>query len=188
MTQLFTQIVNQPWALAGCAALVAFLLGMLIPRRGGGTWLSGIVFFLPNLFLDVLDMVHTKKFKYYGLILALLAIEAFFAFRAATVYYDVLNQRMPGPEMAIVCIIVFVAVFLCGYMVATHGKITWGSGCTMVFVIVHDWAGTVWMNYSQPATSTTSVTITSASDPLKVILTIGMSRGLTTAAAPAPHL
>lgn len=167
------QIISQPWLLpivvaVGIGALV------LISRRSSG-WFSGIIFFLPNLFLDLLDIVHTKKFKYYGLIVALLTVEAFFAFRAATVYYDVLHTRMPALEMGIVCVIVFIAVFLCGYMVATHGgKWTFGRVCTMVFVIFHDWAGTVWMNYSTAATSNTSATITMPDDPLKLVLTIGM--------------
>lgn len=169
----WTNLLQQNWIAAACI-VGSFLVGLLISRKGNTNGLSAVVFFLPNLFLDVLDMLHTKKFKYYGLILALLAIEAFFAFRAATVYYDVLHARMPASEMAIVCVIIFVAVFLCGYMVATHGKLTFWSGCTMAFVIVHDWAGTIWMNYSTPATATTNATITTPDDPLKVILTIGM--------------
>lgn len=172
---IVSQIAAQPLSLTVVVAFASLLLGLLIPRRGGANWLGAVVFFLPNLFLDMLDMVHTKKFKYYGLILALLSIEAFFAFRASTVYYDVLNNRMPGAEMAIVCVIVFVAIFLCGYMVATHGgKWTFARVCTMIFVIIHDWAGTVWMNYSQAATTTTNATISAGDDPLKVILTIGM--------------
>lgn len=166
--QQWNYLIQQTWLLPVLAVVGAFLAGLLIPRKGGSyAWVGAVVFFLPNLVLDLLDAVHTKKFKYYGLILALLAIEAFFAFRASTVYYDVLNTRMPGPEMAVVCVIVFTAVFLCGYMVATHGKLTFWSFCTMVFVIVHDWAGTVWMNYSTPDPASTN-------DQLKVILTIGM--------------
>src|SRR6516162_3429427 len=99
MSQIITQLILQPWALPALISVGAFLLGLLIPRRNGSSWLSGIILFLPYLFLDLLDMVHTKKFKYYGLVTALLAIEAFFAFRAATVYYDVLSDRMPPPEM-----------------------------------------------------------------------------------------
>src|SRR5260370_589079 len=134
MQQIVSQLVSQPWALTGLVGVGALLLGLLIPRRGGASWLSGIIFFLPHLFLDLLDTVHTKKFKYYGLITALLSIEAFFAFRAATVYYDVLQTRMATIEMGIVCVIVFVAVFLCGYMVATHdGKRNFWSVCTMIF-------------------------------------------------------
>jgi len=165
------QFISQPWVIPALVIIGVVLLCVIVARSRGNT----VIFFLPNLFLDLLDVVHTKKFKYYGLVTALLAIEAFFAFRAATVYYDVLHDRMPGPEMAVVCVIVFVAVFLCGYMVATHGG-SWGFWrvCTMIFVITHDWAGTVWMNYSTAATATTSVTVTAPDDPLKVVLTIGM--------------
>lgn len=179
MSQIVPLLNSYPWALPVLVGVASLLLGLLIPRRGGASWLSGIIFFLPNLFLDFLDVVHTKKFKYYGLITALLAIEAFFAFRASTVYYDVLNTHMPLPEMVIVCVIVFIAVFLCGYMVATHGG-TWNFWrvCTMIFVIFHDWAGTVWMNYSQPVTSTANAVASSTdqatNDGLKVVLTIGM--------------
>lgn len=166
----FLWIIIQPWAFAVAIGIGAFLVGLLMPKKGGSSWLNGVLFFLPNLLLDLLDIVHTKKFKYYGLILALLCIEAFFAFRASTVYYDVLNTHMASAEMIIVCIMVFVAVFLCGYMVATHGKMTLWSGCTMAFVIMHDWAGTVWMNYTQPG----STNINTDGGALKVILTIGM--------------
>lgn len=180
MPPIVAQLLSQPWFVTGAGSIGAFLLGLIIPRRNGSSWLSGIIFFLPYLFLDLLDMVHTKKFKYYGLVTAMLAIEAFFAFRAATVYYDVLNTRMPLLEMAIVCVIVFVAVFLCGYMVATHGgRWNFWRACTMLFVIFHDWAGTIWMNYSQPLLSTTSTAASttldqSSNDVLKVVLTIGM--------------
>lgn len=167
MLHTMAQFLGAPWVLPCVIGLAAFALGLLIPKKNGANWFSAIVFFPVNLFLDMLDMVHTKKFKYYGLILALLAIEAFFAFRASTVYYDVLHSRMPGPEMTIVCVIVFIAVFLCGYMVATHGKLTFWSFWTMVFVIMHDWAGTVWMNYSTPDAASTNA-------QLKVVLTIGM--------------
>lgn len=168
----WTYLVTQSWTMAIIVGIGAFLLGLLVSRKGGSSLFSSVVFFLPNLFLDMLDTVHTKKFKYYGLILALLSIEAFFAFRAATVYYDVLQARMPAAEMAIVSIIVFVAVFLCGYMVATHGKLTFWSFLTMVFVVVHDWAGTVYMNYAQIAN--TSTTNAAPDDSLKLMLTIGM--------------
>ncbi|HEX7736926.1 MAG TPA: hypothetical protein VF458_18920, partial [Ktedonobacteraceae bacterium] len=184
MPPIVSQLIAQPWALPVLVGIGSLLVGLLIPRRGGASWLSGMLLFLPYLFLDLLDMVHTKKFKYYGLVTALLAIEAFFAFRAATVYYDVLNSHMPAPEMIVVCIIVFVAVFLCGYMVATHGKLTFWSFCTMVFVIIHDWAGTIWMNYAQPiltatgaaaASSVTAATSDQAgNDGLKLVLTMGM--------------
>lgn len=149
----------------------AFVLGLLVAsvRKSGTSWFSTVVFFLPNMLLDLLDVIHTKKFKYYGLILALLAIEAFFAFRAATVYYDVLHTRMPEIEMGVVCVIVFVAVFLCGYMVATHGgKWSLGRVATMAFVLLHDWAGTAWMNYA-------FVTSAEWHDPLRGFLTIGMA-------------
>lgn len=167
------QIISQPWLLPVVVIIVVCILGLLISRRSGG--LSGIIFFLPNMLIDLLSILHTKKFKYYGIVLALLSIEAFFAFRAATVYYDVLSSRMPALEMDVVCVIVFMAVFLCGYMVATHGgKWTKGRVCTMIVVILHDWAGTAWMNYSQPATASTNATVTAPDDPLKVVLTIGM--------------
>ena len=61
---IVSQLISQPWALPVLVGIAALLLGLLIPRRGGASWLSGIIFFLPNLFLDLLDMVHTKKFKY----------------------------------------------------------------------------------------------------------------------------
>lgn len=162
--------ITQPWVLPVGVGVGAFIAGLIVAsmRKSGASWFSTVLFFLPNLLLDLLDVIHTKKFKYYGLVLALLAIEAFFAFRASTVYYDVLNSRMPAIEMGIVCVIIFVAVFLCGYMVATHGGTwTWGYGCTMVFVVVHDWAGTLWMNYANTTTA-------EFYDPFRLILTVGM--------------
>lgn len=164
----WTYILEEPWMLAVGVGIGAFLLGVLIPKKSGANWLSAVVLFPLNLFLDVLDMVHTKKFKYYGLILALLCIEAFFAARASVVYYDVLGPHMSSVEIALVCVLVFVSVGLCGYMVATHGKPTVWSVITAIFVIAHDWSGTVYMNYSPVASNVTT------NNQLTVLITIGM--------------
>lgn len=168
MQQLLTTILSQqPWAVPVLACIATFALGLLIPKKAGGNWLSGIVFFLPNLLLDLLDIVHTKKFKYYGLILALLCIEAFFAFRASLVYYDVLKSHMSGFEMAVVSVIVFVAVGLCGYMVASHDKLRGWSLLTAAFVIAHDWSGVIYVNYGPGGDNTISPAMTA-------LITIGM--------------
>jgi hypothetical protein len=203
--------LSQPVVLVCIAVLVAFGLGVLQPwswfgqpstvsvptvepveqkdveEHEGPSWLENALLFVPRLFIDVLDIVHTKRFRFYGLILALLAIEAFFAFRAAVVYYDVLSVHVPSFELVIVCIIVFVAIFLCGYMVATHdGKFTKSSFLTAALVVFHDWAGTIYMNYSVSVQSVKVMTpvitngwelfqaLFGAVEPLKLILTIGM--------------
>ena len=174
----FTGIVSQPWfwqaAILTGAVLAAFFLGILLTSKNRTSWISSLVLFPAHLLQDVLDIVHTKKFKYYGLILALLAIETFFAFRAATVYYDVLHSKMPAVEMGIVSVIVFAAVGLCGYMVATHdGKWNFWRVLTMIFVIVHDWAGTIWLLYAQPAQASTSASAQTGPD-LTWLLAVGM--------------
>lgn len=175
MQQLLTTILSQqPWAVPVLACIATFALGLLIPKKAGGNWLSGIVFFLPNLLLDLLDIVHTKKFKYYGLILALLCIETFFAFRSSTVYYEVLGPHLSSAESFIVAAVMFGFIGIGGLTVATYGKLKDDQGkfkggpiTVMLFVIAHDWAGTIYMNY---VGSTEDV----RSDPLKAMLTAGM--------------
>lgn len=170
-------LIRQPYAMVAVAAIAGLGAGFILRGQGsksGSSRLGNLVFFVPRLFIDLLDVIHTKKFKYYGLILALLAIEAFFAFRAASVYYDVLSVHIPGVELIFVVGIVFVAIFLCGYMVVTHeGSFNWQRWLTAIVVVVHDCAGTVWMNYAATMLPQQAPQI-QQDDTLKLVLTIGM--------------
>lgn len=172
MQQLFTQIISQPWALAGMAAASAFLLGLLMPKKGHTNFLAALLFWPVSLLRDLLDAAHTKRLQYYALLLALLGMEAFFSVRAATVYFDVLNTRMSAVEVDLVSIIVGSAVFLCGFLVASHGiknalgKTDWGNFWIAALVIVHDVAGVVYLNYGPGATG--------GGDWASISITIGM--------------
>lgn len=171
MTQMdLSSILTQPWVIPSAAALAAFLLGFIIARvggKGGASWFSALVFWPLRLVLEVLDSVHTARFKYYAQVLTLLCIEGFFAFRAATVYYEVLGPHMQPAEILIVSALVFCAIFLCGYMVATHpGK----HRVIMAFVILHDIAGTLWISYVIPG----SHDINTDGGFFKATLTAGM--------------
>lgn len=165
----FSQVIVQPWFLPTSIGLGAFLLGLITAsvKKSGASWFSSLVLWPLRLLLEVLDSVHTKKFKYYTQVLTLLCIEGFFAFRAATVYYEVLGPRMAPAEIMVVSALVFVAIFLCGYMVATHpGK----NKIITIFVILHDIAGTLWINYAIPG----STQINFDGGTFKAVLTLGM--------------
>lgn len=168
----WTNFIQQSWIIAGGIGLGTFLLGVLIPKKSGASWLSGILFWPIALLRDLLDAAHTKRLQYYALLLALLGMEAFFSVRAATVYYDVLSTRMSVVEVDLVSIIIGCAVFLCGYMVASHGvkhasgKMDWSNFGIAALVVVHDIAGTVWLNYGPGATG--------GGDWASVSITVGM--------------
>lgn len=164
-------LFQQPYMLAALAIVTG---GVMLKLSVGKSGIGGLVLFIPRLFLDVLDIIHTKKFKYYGLVLALIALEAGFAFRAAQVYYDVLSAHIPSVEMIFIVAIIFVAIFLCGFMVTTHeGPFNWQRWLTAIVVFLHDCAGVVWMNY-QPAAGSKVVAGTTLEIVLNGVLTFGM--------------
>lgn len=79
-----------------------------------------IIVFLPTMFMGFLDLVHTSRFKYYGLISGVVAIESVFAFRASIVYYDVLDGHANPIEQWVIALLVFIAIFFCGFMLSTN--------------------------------------------------------------------
>lgn len=172
MLHTIAQFLGQPWALPCAIGLAALVLGLLIPKKGGANWLGALLFWPVALLRDLLDAAHTKRLQYYALLLALLGMEAFFSVRAATVYYDVLSPRMSAIEVDLVSIIVGTAVFLCGYMVASHGiknalgKTDWGNFWIAALVIVHDVAGVVYLNYGPGANG--------SGDWASISITVGM--------------
>jgi len=164
--------IDAPWAMAVAVGIGAFLLGALIPKKSGTNFLGALLCWPIALLRDLLDAAHTKRLQYYALLLALLGMEAFFSVRAATVYYDVLGTRMSAVEVDLVSTIIGGAVFLCGYMVASHGvrhasgKMDWGNFWIAALVVVHDVAGVVYLNYGPGATGST--------DWASISITIGM--------------
>lgn len=171
MQQLFTQIITQPYLLAGAAAAIAFVLGLVIAsvRKSGTNPFAALLLWPVSLLRDLLDAAHSVRMQYYMLLLALLGMEAFFSTRASTVYYDILSTRMTAVEVDVVAVIVFVAIFLCGYMVASHGikkasgEWDWGNIWLAVLVVVHDITGVVYLNYgpgSNGSTDWASISIT----------------------------
>lgn len=168
-------IISQVWFLPVSIGVGAFLVGMLISRRStGSNGLAHLVFWPLSLLRDLLDMAHTKRLQYYMLLLTLIGMEVFFSFRAATVYYDILDTRMSGFEVGLVSSIAFVAVFLSGYIVASHGiknaqgQTDKGNVWLAVLVVAHDFTGIVWFMYGG-ASSTPNL-----HDWTTVLSTIGM--------------
>lgn len=174
MSQLFTQIITQPYLLAGAAAALAFVLGLIIAsvRKSGTNLFAALLLWPVSLLRDLLDAAHSVRTQYYMLLLALLGMEAFFSTRASTVYYDILSTRMTAVEVDVVAVIVFMAIFLCGYMVASHGirkadgTWDWGNIWLAVLVVVHDITGVVYLNYGPGSTGST--------DPASISITVGM--------------
>lgn len=106
----------------------------------------------------MLSFLHTRRMAHDLLIFGVLAMEVFFAWRASLMYVFILTGRVNAYELEVVRWLVFVAVGVFGFALATHRHAglaaikdhqatrqsaagIWGA---MVVVVAHDLAATIY--------------------------------------------
>src|SRR5215469_8196570 len=128
----------------------------------------------------MLTFIHSRKFGYVTLTLAVLALEVVFAWRISLVYGEILQGQGSGLEVAVLKWAVFLAVAVFGFVLATHRHYgvaairervksgAW-SGALGVFVAVvvivaHDWGAAIYTVFGKGQAPT----------PGLVAVTVGM--------------
>lgn len=136
---------------------------------------------IPVAIGEFLEWLESKSAQYYGLILAVIVTECYFAFRAQAMYQGLFSATIKSPiEMAVICVVVFAVILVGGFFVSTieeekrEGwtkhlpRITDKTICLIV-VIAHDVAGAFYISY--PTGITLSMIETNIP---KVIVTLGI--------------
>ncbi len=128
----------------------------------------------------MLTFIHSRRFGYVALTLAVLALEVVFAWRISLVYGELLQGQATPREVAVLKWAVFLAVAVFGFVLATHRHYgvaairermqegAW-SGALGVFVavlviIAHDWGAAIYTVFGKGQ----------APNPGLVMVTIGM--------------
>jgi hypothetical protein len=128
----------------------------------------------------VLTFIHSRKFGYVALTLAVLALEVVFAWRISLVYGEILQGQGTPTEVAVLKWAVFLAVAVFGFVLATHRhygvaaireRVKQGAraGALGVFVAVlvivaHDWGAAIYTVFGKGQAPT----------PGLVAVTVGM--------------
>jgi hypothetical protein len=128
----------------------------------------------------MLTFIHSRKFGYVALTLAVLALEVVFAWRISLVYGELLQGQGSPQEVAVLKWAVFLAVAVFGFVLATHRhygvaaireRVKQGawSGALGVFVAVvvivaHDWGAAIYTVFGKGQAPT----------PGLVAVTVGM--------------
>jgi hypothetical protein len=130
--------------------------------------------------METLTGLHSRKFGYLALTLAVLALEIVFAWRISLVYGEILQGQADSWEIWVLKVTIFLAVAVFGFVLATHrhygvaaieervkkGK-RWGtSGVLMAVVVIvaHDWGAAIYTVFGKNQAPT----------PGLVMVTIGM--------------
>ncbi len=128
----------------------------------------------------MLTFIHSRKFGYVALTLAVLALEVVFAWRISLVYGELLQGQGTPTEVAVLKWAVFLAVAVFGFVLATHRhygvaaireRVKQGAraGALGVFVAVlvivaHDWGAAIYTVFGKGQ----------APNPGLVMVTVGM--------------
>jgi hypothetical protein len=107
----------------------------------------------------MLSFIHSRRVAHDLMVLAVLAMEAFFAWRASLMYVFILTGRVNALELEIIRWLVFLAVGVFGFALATHRHAgieairahqqanwssLWGLFLAVGIVVLHDVAATVY--------------------------------------------
>lgn len=107
----------------------------------------------------MLNFIHTRRVAHDLLVLGVLGLETFFAWRASLMYVFILTGRVPTYELDIIRWLVFLAVGVFGFALATHRyagieairqhqRVRWhslvGPFLAVLIVVTHDVAATVY--------------------------------------------
>ena len=130
--------------------------------------------------METLTGLHSRKFGYLALTLAVLALEVVFAWRISLVYGEILQGQASGWEIWVLKATIFLAVAVFGFVLATHrhygvatiyervkkGKRMGAFGVFMAVVVIvaHDWGAAIYTVFGKNQAPT----------PGLVMVTIGM--------------
>jgi hypothetical protein len=107
----------------------------------------------------MLSFIHSRRVAHDLMVLAVLAMEAFFAWRASLMYVFILTGRVNVLELEIIRWLVFLAVGVFGFALATHRHAgieairahqqtnwssLWGLFIAVGIVVLHDVAATIY--------------------------------------------
>lgn len=114
---------------------------------------------------DQLTLLHSRKFGYLALTLAVLALEVVFAWRISLVYGEILQGQASIWEVWVLKATIFLAVAVFGFVLATHrhygveairervkkGKWSGAFGVLMAVVVIvaHDWGAAIYTVFGQ---------------------------------------
>jgi hypothetical protein len=129
---------------------------------------------------DGLTFLHSRKFGYVALTLAVLALEIVFAWRISLVYGEILQGQADVWEIWVLKATIFLAVAVFGFVLATHrhygvaaiyervkkGKWSGAAGVFMAVVVIvaHDWGAAIYTVFGKNQAPT----------PGLVMVTVGM--------------
>jgi hypothetical protein len=129
---------------------------------------------------DGLTWLHSRKFGYLALTLAVLGLELVFAWRIALVYGEILYGQADAWQVSVLQWMIFLAVAVFGFVLATHrhygvatiyervkrGKRLSAFGVLMAVVVIvaHDWGAAIYTVFGKNQAPT----------PGLVMVTIGM--------------
>ncbi len=129
---------------------------------------------------DGLTFLHSRKFGYLALTLAVLALEVVFAWRISLVYGEILQGQASAWEVWVLKATIFLAVAVFGFVLATHrhygvaaiyervkkGKWSGAFGVFMAVVVIvaHDWGAAIYTVFGKNQTPT----------PGLIAVTVGM--------------
>ncbi len=122
---------------------------------------------------DGLTVLHSRKFGYLALTLAVLALEVVFAWRISLVYGEILQGQASGWEIWVLKATIFLAVAVFGFVLATHrhygvaairervkqGKRAGAFGVFMAVVVIvaHDWGAAIYTVFGKNQAATPGV-------------------------------
>jgi len=106
----------------------------------------------------MLSFIHSRRVAHDLMVLAVLAMEAFFAWRASLMYVFILSGRVNAIELEVIRWLVFLAVGVFGFALATHrhaglaaikeheakGGQALGIWGAVIVVVAHDLAATIY--------------------------------------------
>ncbi len=109
---------------------------------------------------DGLTFLHSRKFGYVALTLAVLALEVVFAWRISLVYGEILQGQGAAWEIGVLKGTIFLAVAVFGFVLATHRHYgvaairervkrgawsgAFGVFMAMVVIVAHDWGAAIY--------------------------------------------
>jgi hypothetical protein len=130
--------------------------------------------------METLTGLHSRKFGYLALTLAVLALEVVFAWRISLVYGEILQGQASGWEIWVLKATIFLAVAVFGFVLATHRhygvaairerakygvrRSTFGVLMAVVVIVAHDWGAAIYTVFGKNQAPT----------PGLVMVTIGM--------------
>jgi hypothetical protein len=110
--------------------------------------------------IDTLTFLHSRKFGYVALTLAVLALEIVFAWRISLVYGEILQGQGAAWEIGVLKGTIFLAVAVFGFVLATHRHYgvaairervkrgAWrgalGVFMAMMVIVAHDWGAAIY--------------------------------------------